>query len=172
MTKPRILIAGIGNIFLGDDAFGSEVARKLQQRSWPDEVRVEDFGIRGFDLTFALLDGYETTILIDAVPRGGAPGTLYKIEPDVNDLDELSTGDATLETHGMNPMKVLAMAKSMGGEFKKLLLIGCEPAPLASEDGYMGLSSAVQGSVDEAIRMVESLIEESLSSSRAMVASH
>src|SRR5690349_19527441 len=85
----QILIAGIGNIFLGDDAFGSEVARRLQVQSWPEDVHVEDFGIRGFDLAFALLKQYALAILIDAVPRGGVPGTLYKIEPDLEALDEL-----------------------------------------------------------------------------------
>src|SRR6185436_10130886 len=101
MTKPQILVAGIGNIFLGDDAFGSEVARKLQQRPLPQAVRVVDFGIRGFDLAYALLEGYEATILIDATPRGDVPGTLYTIEPDLTELDELNVEDQMVETHGM-----------------------------------------------------------------------
>ena len=84
--RPKILVAGIGNIFLGDDAFGVEVARRLSARPQPEAVRVADFGIRGYDLAYALLDGYDTTILIDACPRGDAPGTLYVIEPDLNDL--------------------------------------------------------------------------------------
>ena len=156
---PHILVAGIGNIFMGDDAFGSEVARRLMQRKLPDEVRVVDFGIRGFDLTYALLDGYEVTIFIDATPRGDAPGTLYTIEPDLSELDEEDGAQgAMIEPHGMNPLKVLRLAKSMGGEFKRILLVGCEPAPLQSEDGEMGLSEPVQAAVDEAIVMVESLI--------------
>ncbi len=158
MTQPRILIAGIGNIFLGDDAFGSEVARRLGQRELPDEVRVVDFGIRGFDLAYALLDGYETTIFVDATPRGEAPGTLYTIEPDLSELDNLDAGGMMVETHGMNPMKVLGMVKSMGGEFKRILLVGCEPAPLESEDGQMGMSVPVEAAVDEAIRVIESLV--------------
>jgi hydrogenase maturation protease len=161
-TTTRILIAGIGNIFLGDDAFGSEVARRLQRRAWPAEVRVDDFGIRGFDLGFALLEAHELTILIDAVPRGGAPGTLYRIEPDIDGLDELNEADMTIEPHGMNPMKVLAMVKSMGGLFKRIVLIGCEPAPLVSEDGEMGLSPSVEAAIPEAIRMVEELIANAL----------
>ena len=80
--KGRVLVAGIGNIFLGDDAFGSEVARRLVGEHWPEDVRVVDFGIRGLDLTFALIDGYETVILVDAVPRGGEPGTVYTLEAD------------------------------------------------------------------------------------------
>ncbi len=83
--KERILIAGIGNIFLGDDAFGVEVVRRLSRsaRKLPDEVRIVDFGIRGFDLAYALMEGYEVAILVDATPRGGVPGTLYTIEPDL-----------------------------------------------------------------------------------------
>jgi hydrogenase maturation protease len=161
--QPHILVAGIGNIFMGDDAFGSEVARRLMKRTLPDEVRVVDFGIRGFDLTYALLDGYEVTIFVDATPRGDAPGTLYTIEPDLSELDE--EGDAQgamIEPHGMNPLKVLRLAKSMGGEFKRILLVGCEPAPLQSEDGEMGLSEPVAAAVDEAIRIIESLIAQIL----------
>jgi hydrogenase maturation protease len=167
MTKPRILVAGIGNIFLGDDAFGSEVARKLQQRPLPDEVRVVDFGIRGFDLAYALLDSHETTILVDATPRGEAPGTLYTIEPDVTELDELDSDSQMVETHGMNPMKVLAMVKSMGGVFRRILLIGCEPAPLESEEGQMGMSEPVQRAVDEAVTIVESLLAKILAEDRS-----
>jgi hydrogenase maturation protease len=166
MTKARILIAGIGNIFLGDDAFGSEVARRLALRELPSEALVVDFGIRGFDLAYALMDGYEVTILVDATPRGGAPGTLYTIEPDLKELDEIDAQGMMVETHGMNPLKVLSMVKSMGGEFKRLLLVGCEPAPLESEDGHMGLSAPVEAAVDEAVRVVESLVTKILEEDR------
>lgn len=166
MTKARILVAGIGNIFLGDDAFGSEVARRLALSELPDEVRVVDFGIRGFDLAYALLDGYDVTIFVDATPRGDAPGTLYTIEPDLHEFDNLDAGGMMVETHGMNPMKVLAMVKSMGGHFKRILLVGCEPAPLESEEGHMGLSEPVEAAVDEAVRMVESLVNRILEEER------
>ena len=170
MTRPHILIAGIGNIFLGDDAFGSEVARRLAARPLPDEVRVVDFGIRGFDLVYALLDGYEVTIFVDATPRGGGePGTLYTIEPDLSELNEVGGEGVMVEPHGMNPLKVLGMVKSMGGEFKRILLIGCEPSPLESEDGQLGLSEPVQAAVDEAIRMIESLVVEILNERPAAV---
>jgi len=167
MTRPHILIAGIGNIFLGDDAFGSEVARRLIVRQLPDEVRVVDFGIRGFDLVYALLDGYEVTIFVDATPRGGEPGTLYTIEPDLSELNDAAGEGAMVEPHGMNPLKVLGMVKSMGGEFKRILLVGCEPSPLESEDGQLGLSEPVQAAVDEAIRMIESLVVEILNQRQA-----
>ncbi|HEV7395657.1 MAG TPA: hydrogenase maturation protease [Pyrinomonadaceae bacterium] len=166
MTTPRILVAGIGNIFLGDDAFGSEVARKLQQRDLPEEVRVVDFGIRGFDLAYALLENYEVTILVDATPRGELAGTLYTIEPDLTELDELTPESQVLDTHAMNPMKVLAMVKSMGGNFRKVLLVGCEPAPLDSEDGQMGLSEPVALAVEEAVRTVESLVTKILAGAK------
>jgi hydrogenase maturation protease len=166
VTEPHILIAGIGNIFLGDDAFGSEVARALAQRELPAEVRVVDFGIRGFDLAYALLDGYDVTIFIDATPRGGEPGTLYTIEPDLHELDALEGEGQMVETHGMNPMRVLAMVKSMGGRFKRILLVGCEPAPLESEEGYMGLSEPVAAALDEAVRVVESLVTKILEEER------
>ncbi|HEV7857672.1 MAG TPA: hydrogenase maturation protease [Pyrinomonadaceae bacterium] len=166
MTKARILIAGIGNIFLGDDAFGSEVARRLALRELPSEVLLIDFGIRGFDLAYALMDGYEVTILIDATPRGEAPGTLYTIEPDLKELDEIDAQGMMVETHGMNPLKVLSMVKSMGGELKRILLVGCEPAPLESEDGHMGLSEPVEVAVDEAVGMVLSLVTKILAGER------
>ncbi len=162
MTQPRILIAGIGNIFLGDDGFGSEVARQLAGRAQPDEVRVVDFGIRGFDLAYALLDGYEVTIFIDATARGGEPGTLYTIEPDLSELTEMGSQEAAVEPHGMDPMKVLRMVKAMGGEFKRILLVACEPLTLGPEEGHMGLSEPVEASVGEAVRLIESLISEIL----------
>jgi hydrogenase maturation protease len=167
MTPPSILIAGIGNIFLGDDAFGSEVARRLIERKLPEEVRVIDFGIRGFDLIYALLDGPDATIFVDATPRGGEPGTLYTIEPDLDELNDGETEEGTMvETHGMNPMKVLRLVKSMGGEFKRILLVGCEPAPLESEEGHMGLSAAVAAAVDEAVGLIESLVTKILEEER------
>ena len=157
--RPSILVAGIGNIFLGDDAFGCEVVKRLMRREWPDNVRVVDFGIRGFDLAYALLDGYDVTILVDATPRGEASGTLYTIEPEVNEIEDIQTQGAMVETHGMNPMKVLQMVKSMGGSFKKVLLVGCEPATFGPEEGQMGLSAPVEAAVDEAVSIVASLVE-------------
>jgi len=157
MKRPRILIAGVGNIFLGDDAFGVEVAQRLAQRSLPEEVRVLDFGIRGLDLTYALLDGYDAVILVDAVPRGEPPGTLYVIEPTRDEMPV--TAGALIETHGMDPVKVLRLVEAMGGKIERLLLVGCEPTPDdAYEDMQSGLSAPVQAAVEEAIRLVESLV--------------
>jgi hydrogenase maturation protease len=159
---PRILIAGIGNIFLGDDAFGVEVVRHLSTRELPQNVRVTDFGIRGYDLAYALLDGYDTTILVDACPRGEPAGTLYVIEPDVSDLEGPEEQD-TFEAHSMNPLNVLRLATSMGGPLKRVLLVGCEPGTLGPEEGQMGLSEPVEAVVDEAVKLVESLVAKILS---------
>lgn len=78
-----ILVAGVGNIFNGDDAFGVEVVRRLAQRKLPDGVRAIDFGIRGIDLTYALLDGYGALVLVDTAQRGELPGTISIVEPDL-----------------------------------------------------------------------------------------
>jgi hydrogenase maturation protease len=158
VVTPRILIAGIGNIFLGDDGFGCAVAERLAQRPAPDGVRVIDFGIRGFDLAYAMMDGYDATILIDAAPRGGEPGALYVIEPDLNELNELDAQAVMVEAHAMNPMRVLALTRAMDGELKRVLLVGCEPATLGPEEGHMGLSATVEAAVDGAVEIVESLV--------------
>jgi hydrogenase maturation protease len=162
MPKSRILVAGIGNIFLGDDGFGVEVAQQLLKRKLSVAVRVADFGIRGLDLAYALQDGYETTILIDAFPHGQAPGTVSVVEPDLND-PAASLGDGNfLEPHAMNPMNVLRMATSMHGKLKRILLVGCEPATLGGEEGKMGLSAPVEAAVREAVKIVENLVEKIL----------
>jgi hydrogenase maturation protease len=169
---PRILVAGIGNIFLGDDAFGVEVARRLSTREWPRNVCVTDFGIRGYDLAYALLDGYDTTILVDACSRGEAAGTLYVIEPDLNELGNPASGNPeqqqdAMEAHSMNPMNVLRLATSMGGLPKRVLLVGCEPSTLGPEEGQMGLSATVEATIDDAVRLVESIVGKLLSGNKA-----
>jgi hydrogenase maturation protease len=166
VQKPSILVAGIGNIFLGDDAFGVEVVRRMAGLMLPESVRVSDFGIRGFDLAYALQDGYETTILVDACPRGQAPGTLYVIEPDLQLLDDPEGPPATVEAHAMNPLSVLRMARAMNIEVKNVLLVGCEPETLGGEEGQMGLSSVVEAAVDEAVKLVESLVNRILNGDR------
>ncbi len=160
--KPSVLIACIGNIFLGDDGFGTEVARRLAERTLPPHVLVRDFGIRGLDLTWALLEPYELVILVDACQRGGSPGTLYLLEPDLFDLNAPDATPASLETHGMNPMNVLRVVQSLGGAPGRLLIVGCEPADIGDEDdgGKLGLSDAVQAVIDEAIELIVSRIPE------------
>jgi hydrogenase maturation protease len=142
---------------MADDAFGVEVVGRLTQQTFPEGVKVEDFGIRGFDLAYALMEGYETTILVDAYPGEGQPGTLFVVEPD---MVEVSSGAAQgfIEPHGMNPLNVLRMAVSMGGELKRVLLLGCVPETLGPEEGQMGLSAPVSAAVDEAVEVVSSLV--------------
>ncbi len=156
MSRPHILVAGIGNIFLGDDAFGVEVAQRMAQRPQREGVTVKDFGIRGFDLAYAMMDDYNVTILVDALSRGDEPGTLHVIEPD---LQEFKNGGAAPDGHSMDPVSVLHLVKSLGGEPKRVLVVGCEPASFGPEnEGQMGLSEPVAGALDEAVRMVEQLI--------------
>ena len=154
----KILIAGIGNIFLADDGFGVEVASRLAKQSFPPGVRVADFGIRGFDLAYALMEGYETTILVDAYPGEGEPGTLFVVEPDLQELNPRGTQQDLLEPHAMNPSSVLRMAAGMGAQLKRVLLVGCVPATLGPEEGQMGLSEPVAAAVDEAVKLVDSLV--------------
>jgi hydrogenase maturation protease len=136
MSRPnKILGGGIGNIFLGDDAFGSEVARRLMDERLPPEVRVIDFGIRAYDLA-------------------------YLIEPDLNQLEQL---DANLaDAHSMNPARVLQMLRRFGNSPGKLYLIGCEPAILEAEDGQIGMSETVEKSVPQAIEWVKMLVDDLL----------
>jgi hydrogenase maturation protease len=168
----RILIACIGNIFLGDDAFGVEVARRLLSRKakqYPENVQIVDFGIRGIELAYTLLDDYDTLVLVDAVPRGGPPGTLYLIEPDLaNSSPEQGAiaGRVALETHSMDPVKILAFARTLGARPIRTLLVGCEPSAIIAGEDYtdmqMGLSQPVQDAVDGAVNMIDSLIEKLL----------
>ena len=166
-VKPSILIAGIGNIFLGDDGFGVEVVKRLGGRTVPNGVRVVDFGIRGFDLTYALQDDYDTTILVDAYPHGEPPGTIYVVEPDLDALDAADDSQGVVETHGMNPMNVLRMAKAMNGRLGKVLLVGCEPATFGGEEGQMGLSQPVEAAVEEAVKLIGSLVENMINNNGA-----
>jgi hydrogenase maturation protease len=166
VQKPTILVAGIGNIFLGDDAFGVEVVRRMADLHLPESVRVADFGIRGFDLAYALQDGYENTILVDTCPHGETPGTLYVIEPDLKALDNPESPQAVVEAHAMNPMNVLRMARAMNIEIKNVLLVGCEPETLGGEEGKMGLSAAVEAAVNRAVKLVESIVNEILNRNR------
>ncbi len=133
----KVLIACIGNIFCGDDGFGIEVARVLSKRTLPEGVVLRDFAI-----------------LVDACPRGGAPGTVYVIEP------EIDTQRGDLDPHSMNPVNVLRMVRSLGGASCPILLVGCEPEDSGPEEGKMGLTPAVSAAVKQAADRVELLIAE------------
>lgn len=157
----KILVAGIGNIFFGDDAFGCEVAKQLLQRPQPEGVRVIDFGIRSYDLAYAIMDGPDVTILVDATSRGDLPGTVSLIEPDTKNLD--NAGSEVVNSHSMNPLRVLQLVRSLGGQSGRLYLVGCEPAVLETEDGAMGLSHPVRAAIPNALEMINALIRDLLS---------
>jgi hydrogenase maturation protease len=150
MTTPRVLVAGIGNVFMGDDGFGVAVVQKLRGARLPAGVEAIDFGIRGHDLGFALTSGYDAAILVDATPRGRAPGTLYVI-----DLDEVEL-PPVLDTHGMDPAKVLGLARTLGKTPGTLRLVGCEPKsiPETDEDMTMELSAEASAAVERAVDVV------------------
>jgi hydrogenase maturation protease len=146
-----VLVAGVGNVLLGDDGFGVEVVRRLAAVEMPEDVRVADFGIRGMHLAYELLDGHDLVVLIDAMSRGGAPGTIYVLEANVDNLPP-----AVADGHSLDPASVLAMVKLLGGTAGRTIVVGCEPAAL---DEGIGLSDPVAQAVDEAIRVVLKTID-------------
>ena len=157
ITRPNVLVAGIGNIFLADDGFGVELAQRLLGELLPDGVTVIDYGIRGLHLAYDLRDNdYDLVILLDALPRGDEPGTVYLFEPDMSfDRDEVD-----VDAHEMHPLAVLALLGDLGGEVRRLLVVGCEPAELEER---IGLSPAVAVAVDKAVQVVGELLQKEMS---------
>ncbi|MEJ7843613.1 MAG: hydrogenase maturation protease [Rubrobacter sp.] len=155
----RVLIAGVGNIFLGDDGFGVEVVKRLAGCELPEGVEVKDFGIRGMDLAYALQDDYELVVFVDATPRGERPGTVYLIEPEIEE-----DGEVSLDTHGMDPVKVIKLSRVLGARPTRTLVVGCEPQVIVTGEDYddmlMELSEPVRAAVEEAAKLVGSLVEE------------
>ncbi|MGW2567285.1 hydrogenase maturation protease [Streptomyces sp. NPDC001537] len=157
-SATRLLVAGVGNIFLADDAFGPEVIQALDRRPLPAEVRVRDFGIRGLDLAYELLAGYDVAVLVDAAARGHRPGTLSLIEPE---LPDGTAGAAPPEAHGMDPAKVLALAAHLGDEpLPRVLVLACEPEvrPRGDEDIAPGISAPVREAVDRAVAALHAVV--------------
>lgn len=155
-ANERILIAGIGNIFFGDDAFGVEVIRELTKSPLPEGVNAVDFGIRSYDLAYAIMDEYAATILVDITTRGEPPGTVYLIELDQEKIGDLE--GTVPDGHSLDPVAVLRLTQSLGGQIESLYLVACEPAVLESEDGRIGLSEPVQAAVPEAVRTIRRLV--------------
>jgi len=153
MSK-SILIAGIGNVFLGDDAFGVEVVEQLTRLPLPEGVHVTDFGIRGYDLAYALTDAYDSVILVVAAGRGKEPGTVYLIEPDMRKLGKAPAMDA----HSLDPIAVLKTAQRLGRVPRRLYLVGCQPEAFDPHDGEFGLSATVRAAVPRAIEMIQEVI--------------
>ena len=155
-VRRRILVAGIGNVFFGDDGWGVELARRLADRPLPPEVDVAEFGIRGMDLAYALAD-YDVAVLLDATPRGQPPGTLYVIDP------ETDHDAASLDAHGMDPVRVLALARELGPVPERVVVLGCEPATHVDpgdDDVVEELSPPVRAALDEGVRQAELLLAE------------
>jgi hydrogenase maturation protease len=160
-----MLVACVGNIFLSDDGFGVEVARRMAGRPRPDGVELVDFGIRGIHLTYQLMDGYDVLVVVDAAPRGHAPGTVTLLEVDQSSMDPaagaaaaaaVTNGEAPLlDAHGLEPNAILRMLGPLGGRVRKVLVVACEPATV--EEG-LGLSPEVQAAVGPAIDLVEELM--------------
>jgi hydrogenase maturation protease len=147
----RVLVAGIGNIFLSDDAFGVAVAHWLSGRALPDGVRVEDYGIRGIHLAYDLLEGYDALVLVDAVPMGEPPGTLAVIQPEPTGLSPStpeSGAPPVVDAHTMSPEIVLAALTRLGGSIDRIVIVGCQPGDL---DEGIGLSPAVESAVPAAV---------------------
>jgi hydrogenase maturation protease len=145
----------MGNIFLGDDGFGCEVARALAQMDLPPDVSVIDYGIRGLDLAYALLKPHAAVIVVDVISRGAAPGTLYLLQPVHPDAGFPATPDP----HSMNPVHLLAMARSLGEITAEILIVACEPNDFGDEfEGRMGLSEVVASAIPEAVRTIFDVI--------------
>ncbi|WP_397448604.1 hydrogenase maturation protease [Pseudomonas sp. NA-150] len=157
----KILVAGIGNVFMGDDAFGCEVAQRLSQKTFPAGVDVVDFGIRGLDLSYTLMDDvFDVLILIDTVDRGEAPGTLYLIEPDVEEVSARTSDEPLMTPHGMDPASVLRFIASLGQRHPRVWIVGCQPQYLGGEQGHMGLSDAVAQAIEKAVAEVLALLSD------------
>jgi hydrogenase maturation protease len=153
----RVLVAGIGNIFLGDDGFGVHVAQRLRTGPAPEGVRVEDFGIRGVHLAYELLEGYDVLVLIDAVPMGESPGTVTLLEPETDAGGRADEDAPVFEAHSMSPAVVLDLVAGLGGRVERVLIVGCEPA---TTDERIGLSTPVAAAVEPAVAAVEQLLAE------------
>ncbi len=156
-ARPRILVSCIGNIFLGDDGFGCEVARALAEMNLSPETQVIDFGIRAFDLAFALLEPYQTIILVDTIARGSQPGTIYVLQPAVDAA--ATSGPEIFDPHSMDPARLLRLAQTLGEITAEIYIVGCEPLDFGEElEGRMGLSQPVRAAVPEAATAVIDLI--------------
>ena len=166
VEQKQILVACIGNIFLGDDAFGVHVAQRLMECNFPSSVKIGDFGIRGLDLVHALVQNWDAAILVDAVPHGKKPGSLYIIEPEMPDLPDAAPQENLMQGHSMDPVKVLQMVREMGGTVGRILLVGCEPTPINPEgEMQMELSPRVAAAIEPAVRAIGALIADIMSDS-------
>jgi hydrogenase maturation protease len=157
----RILVAGVGNVFLRDDAFGVEVVRLLAERPQPPGVQIRDFGIRGVHLVYELLNGYDLFVLIDAAPRGQAPGTVTVLEVDLPGPDDPGA-QPVIDAHSLTPDAIFGLLSSLGGHPGRSLVVACEPAEI---DAGMGLSDPVREALPHAVRAVEEILARAVAAS-------
>ena len=156
--RKQVLVAAVGNIFLRDDGFGAEVVKRLQAQEQPDGVHVVDFGTGGLDLAYEVMRGYDGLVLVDVSRQGGEPGTLYVMEATQDDVDMgIDDGDV-IDPHAMDPQTVLRFVKAVGGWPGRVLVVACEPGEV--EELGIGLTEAVQGSLDRAVVLVAETVEE------------
>ena len=158
VREKQILVAAVGNMWLGDDGFGGEVAKRLQGRTHAPGVQVVDFGTGGLDLAYEVMRGYDALVLVDVSRQGGAPGTLYVMEADPDSVDAAIDEAAPIDPHGMDPRTVLRFVKAVGGWPGRVVVVACEPASV--EEVGIGLSGPVEAVVDRAVELVAETIDE------------
>jgi hydrogenase maturation protease len=155
--RRQILVAGVGNSWLQDDAFGSEVVTRLNALELPEGVTVLDFGTGGLDLAYEVMRGYDALLLVDVSKQGGEPGTLYVIDPQDEDIKPIDDGEV-VNPHAMDPQTVLRFMKTVGGSPGRVTVVACEPAQV--EEMGLGLSPAVEAAVGRAVDVVIDTIAE------------
>ena len=153
-----ILVAAVGNLWLGDDGFAGEVAKRLRERGLPEDVAVADFGTGGLDLAYEVMRGYDALVLVDVSRQGGEPGTLYMMEVDEDSIEGAIEDGARIDPHGMDPETVLRFVRATGGWPGKVVVVACEPAQV--EEVAIGLSPPVAAAVAAAADLVVETIEE------------
>lgn len=156
--KKRVIVAGVGNMFMKDDGFGSAVIKKMFDKKYPEGVEIKDFGTGGLKLAYDLMKGYDGLVLLDASQRGGKPGTLYLIEPDEKEFSRDLEQGGPIDPHGSDPVSVLRFVKAIGAWPGKVLIVACEPANV--EDFEIGLSDEVAASVDKAVALIDEIIND------------
>ena len=164
-AKTQILVAAVGNIWLSDDGFGAEVAKRLEARELPTGVSVFDFGTGGLDLAYEVMRGYHALVLVDISRQGGEPGTLYVMEADPDSVGGPIQDGEVIDPHGMDPQTVLRFVKAVGGWPGQVIVVACEPAVV--EEMGIGLSPAVEAAVDGAVALVVETVEELLATADA-----
>jgi hydrogenase maturation protease len=158
IRRKRVMIAGVGNLFMKDDGFGGAVIRRMHDKEYPEGVEIKDFGTGGLKLAYDLMNGYDGLILLDASTRGGKPGTLYVIEPKEEEVSADLEHGGPIDPHGGDPLTVLRFVKSVGSWPGKVIIVACEPETV--EEFEIGLSDSVNGALDQAIVLVDEIIQD------------